>query len=171
MRNELGQFLKGIKPANIFKKGMVSPRKGVKLSEETKLKISQNRKGKASFAGKHHSEETKQKISEARKAQQMVGSKAPRWIADRSKLKITQKRNDRAYGYFVKAVLERDGFKCRISNKDCKGKTEVHHILPWIDYPELRYEVNNGITLCHGHHPKKKDEVSRLAPIFNKIIS
>ncbi len=47
-------------------KNKPSPRKGVKLSIETKLKISLSKKGHGSFTGKHHSEETKLKISKSK---------------------------------------------------------------------------------------------------------
>lgn len=51
--------------------------KGIKLSEETKRKLSEARKGKYtgsknSFYGKHHSEETKQKLSELHKGKKPV---------------------------------------------------------------------------------------------------
>ena len=47
---------------------MIKELKGRKLSEKTKLKMSEARKGeKNSFYGKHHSKETKRKLSEANK--------------------------------------------------------------------------------------------------------
>jgi group I intron endonuclease len=44
-------------------KGKNHPNFGKHLSQETKSKISCNRKGKASFLGMHHSKETKEKLS------------------------------------------------------------------------------------------------------------
>jgi len=38
------------------------------------------------------------------------------------------------------------------------------------DYPELRYEVNNGITLCHFHHPRKINDEMKLSPYFQELI-
>ena len=39
------------------------------------------------------------------------------------------------------------------------------------DYsPKLRYEVNNGITLCHFHHPRKINDEMNLAPIFQELV-
>lgn len=49
-----------------------------------------------------------------------------------------------------KSVLERDKHKCA----KC-GSTEdlnVHHILSFAKYPEARYDIDNGITLCYDCH-------------------
>lgn len=69
------------------------------------------------------------------------------------------------------SVFTRDNYKCRIENKDCNGQLQAHHILPWRDFVELRYETNNGITLCHAHHPRKRAEEKRLAPMFKELVS
>lgn len=96
-----------------------------------------------------------------------------RWVSDRTKLKKSDRPGlrDSAYSYFRKQVCERDGWKCKIDNKDCDGRLEVHHILPWRSHKELRYDVNNGITLCHFHHPYKKEEESNLSPYFQELVN
>ncbi len=96
------------------------------------------------------------------------GENHPCWIKDRTKLKKKNERNDPAYKEWSKEVKKRDGWKCKMCNNK-KGLVS-HHILPWRDYPELRYEVNNGITLCHDHHPKKRIDEERLISEFKKLI-
>ena len=81
------------------------------------------------------------------------------------------KHNDPVYKQWRKQVWLRDDFMCKISNFDCKGRIEAHHTLGWRSYPELRYKINNGITLCHAHHPFKRAEEKRLAPIFRELVS
>lgn len=93
-----------------------------------------------------------------------------RWIADRTTLIKKQQRNDYAYVAWRKSVRDRDGWKCRMSNSDCLGKVVAHHILPWAKFPELRYEINNGITLCRFHHPRKRDDEMKLSPYFQSIL-
>jgi hypothetical protein len=39
------------------------------------------------------------------------------------------------------------------------------------EFPELRYEVNNGITLCQHHHPRKKEDVAKLSPYFQNLVA
>ncbi len=101
----------------------------------------------------------------------LVGEKNPKWISDRTKLIKRQERNDSTYCSWRQSVWLRDNFKCKIANPDCKGRIEAHHILGWKDYPELRYEINNGITLCHAHHPLKRAEEKRLSPYFQELVS
>jgi hypothetical protein len=71
----------------------------------------------------------------------------------------------------MKGVKNRDGWKCRNSNLECSGRLVAHHILSWRASPELRYEVNNGITLCHFHHPHKRNDEMRLAPFFQELVT
>lgn len=55
------------------------------------------------------------------------------------------------YQDFRKAVLERDDYTCQICNKR-GGNLEVHHILPYCNNQKIRYDVNNGITMCKKDH-------------------
>lgn len=52
-----------------------------------------------------------------------------------------------------------------------KGRLEVHPILGFTKFPELRYDINNGITLCHFHHPRVREEEKRLSPYFMELVS
>jgi len=52
---------------------------------------------------------------------------------------------------WIKAVYEIDGHtcqKCLVKG----GELEAHHIFPWALFPKLRFEVENGITLCEKCH-------------------
>lgn len=79
--------------------------------------------------------------------------------------------NNPLYRDWRQRVFFRDKFTCQIKNDDCSDGLQAHHILRWSEYPELRYELNNGISLCSKHHPRKKSEEHRLMPLFNGIIS
>ncbi|MGH7179978.1 MAG: HNH endonuclease [Tepidisphaeraceae bacterium] len=48
------------------------------------------------------------------------------------------------------AVVERDGRTCR----RCGSTTNLvaHHFKSWDDFPDLRLDVDNGITLCKACH-------------------
>ena len=50
-----------------------------------------------------------------------------------------------------KKVFERDNFTCRKCEK-VGGKLNAHHINPFSTHPELRFDIENGLTLCHSCH-------------------
>jgi len=50
-----------------------------------------------------------------------------------------------------KAVYERDSYTCR----RCAvkgGRLNAHHLKCWSEYPDERYNVDNGVTLCSECH-------------------
>lgn len=142
-------------------------RLGMKNSKES------NEKNRLSHLGRKYSKEHREAISNALKGRSngRFGEKHPRWIKDRNLVKGRQDRNNPEYKQWRQQVWLRDNFKCKIANPDCEGRIEAHHILGWAEFPELRYQINNGITLCHFHHPRVREEEKRLSPYFQKIVS
>lgn len=86
-----------------------------------------------------------------------------------SKRLKNNERNDGLYQFWVSQIKKRDK-QCKFKNENCQGYLVVHHILSWSEYPEERYNINNGITLCQYHHPRKKEDERRLIPVFKKLV-
>ena len=102
------------------------------------------------------------------------GEKSYRWIKDRTKLskyKHGKERRSPAYKNWAKEVKVRDGLNCKINNADCCGELDSHHILNWQEYPELRFDVNNGITLCQFHHPRGKNQEKEQSIYLKGLIN
>lgn len=61
-----------------------------------------------------------------------------------------------------RAVLARDGYKCRESARFGKNipATTVHHIFPADEYPEYRWESWNLISLSASVHDEMHDRTS-----------
>lgn len=59
-------------------------------------------------------------------------------------------RNSAEYRNWRRQVFERDRFSCvECGYRSCKRKDiRADHIKPFCKYPELRFEVTNGRTLC-----------------------
>lgn len=93
-----------------------------------------------------------------------------RWIKNREILERNL-RNDPEYLQWVKKVKKRDNNICQSKDQNCSGYNIAHHIKSWSEYPELRYKVSNGITLCQAHHPRKRAEEKRLILFFMELVS
>ena len=93
---------------------------------------------------RNDSDECRQKMSAA-KRDQFIGPNNPNW---RGGIQLKHpERNRYPAKMWVKAVKDRDGWKC--VECDATDRLHAHHIKRWKDYAELRYEVSNGVTLCH----------------------
>lgn len=119
-------------------------KKGHSVSAETRLKISN------SIKGRKLSDETKKKIGLANK-----GEKSHLWKGG-----VTEShqliRSSTEYKLWRKSVFERDDYTCIwCGAKNGGGRTvilQADHIKPFALYPELRFAIDNGRTLCRECH-------------------
>jgi len=169
-------FKKGQKPTENWYR-WAAARKGTKrppFSPEWRANMSKARKGKPSNAkGKTFSTSARVRIGIAQR-QRYAGdpTRHPRWISDRTQLKTGREKSyDTKYKYWMREVKSRDGWKCRMADDTCKGRLEAHHILPWAKFPELRYQINNGITLCCHHHPRTRAAEVGLSPFLQGLVA
>jgi len=79
--------------------------------------------------------------------------------------------NDPQYKKWRLEVYKRDSFKCQWPNCAFKKKINAHHIYKWADFPALRFNKDNGISLCKIHHDMIKNQEELYAPIFIKILA
>lgn len=124
--------------------------------------------------GKKLSEETKKRLKQAWLKNRDKRSGANHWKYNKNRKEVDLNKRrywSTEYRQWRTAVFVRDGYRCKISNEDCCAYVEAHHILSWKDYPDLRFNINNGITLCRVHHPRKRDEEKRLSPYFQELVS
>lgn len=52
------------------------------------------------------------------------------------------------------ACLRRDNYKCVVCGRGRPAPLQVDHIWSWSKYPEKRYDVENGQTLCIPCHKR-----------------
>jgi predicted nucleic acid-binding Zn ribbon protein len=81
------------------------------------------------------------------------GSEAPNWQGGKTKPWLL-KRETPELRKWTKKVYQRDNWTCQ----DCgaRGVTlHAHHIKSFSKYPELRTDLNNGVTLCVPCHSKR----------------
>jgi len=71
------------------------------------------------------------------------------------------------YKEWRKAVYERDNYTCQLCGDNRGGNLNAHHKKSFKDFPELRYDADNGITLCQTCH---REMHRKVAPILVPIL-
>ena len=96
------------------------------------------------------------------------GKLSPRYIHGKaSEAKLEWGRSE--WKEWRRKVFERDNFVCRICGK--KGGTlNAHHIKKRSLFPELKYNVDNGITLCKSYHQSICGKEEKYELKFQEII-
>ena len=77
-------------------------------------------------------------------------------------------RDSMEYADWRKSVFERDNFICNLCGKR-GGILQAHHVLPFIDFPEYRFNLDNGKTLCKECHAKIRKSEWKYVPLFMNI--
>lgn len=135
-------------------------------------------KGRTStFKGRKHTLEAKRLVSLANLGKPSLKRGIPRTPEEREKIRAailaspnfprgpkhyaythgqSQRHRDARrsyqYGQWRTSVFERDDHTCQKCGDNRGGNLRAHHIKSFAKYPELRFDVSNGLTLCHPCH-------------------
>ena len=86
-----------------------------------------------------------------------TGENSPTWKGGLTPLNL-KIRNSEEYKQWRLSVFERDKYTCQECGlKSKKGKSlfiEAHHIKSFSNHKNLRFDINNGLTLCKNCHRK-----------------
>lgn len=145
-REKMSKALKGRKIT--WGRKISEAKKGIKLTKEHRRKLSEARKGKKP------SKKAREKARE-----RFMGEKNPRWKGGITPMNA-KIRSSLEYKLWRKAVFERDNYTCRFCGQK-GGKLNADHIKPFSDYPELRFAIDNGRTLCENCHKKTDTYLNR----------
>ena len=128
---------------------------GRKHSPESILKMRNAKTGKKftkehrenlrkSNTGKKHTLETRMKMSGR------TGEKSPSWKGGLTPMNL-KIRQSFEYKLWRESVFERDDYSCVFCGLH-GVKLHADHIKPFAHYPELRFAIDNGRTLCVPCH-------------------
>lgn len=78
------------------------------------------------------------------------GSDHPNWKGTATKGELA--RSSKEGKDWKRSVFKRDGFLCQICLDSTHDRLNVHHIYDFASYPELRYDIRNGVLLCEQCH-------------------
>jgi len=147
-------FQKGHSMYKGCEKGWI--KRGQKLSEETKKRMSLARKGKPQpwHKGIKHTTEWRKHMSDL-----MRGENHWNWQGGKETANNVV-RKSLEYKLWREGVFERDNYTCRECGKiqgwDKLNKRHIDiqadHIKSFTKYPELRFDIDNGRTLCTDCH-------------------
>ena len=145
-RDSKGKFIKGHKAiGKPFLKGHLVPKEWRENLSKTKKGKPSNRKGvKVSL-------ESRKRMSISNIGIQS-GNKHPNWQGGKTPLAM-KIRNSIEYKLWRISVFERDNYICRFCGQ-VGGKLNADHIKSFSLYPEFRLAIDNGRTLCIDCHKK-----------------
>ena len=79
-----------------------------------------------------------------------TGENAPSWkggVCNES-MKI---RKSTKYKNWRSSIFEKDNYTCQCCGK-YSGRLQAHHIYSFAEYESLRFDINNGVTMCFNCH-------------------
>jgi hypothetical protein len=144
--------------SSLVRKGRPSKLKGRFFTEQHKQRIARALKGRKKSAqhvennrkaqtGKKLTLETRMKIANSER-----GEKSHFWKGGVTDINDII-RNSVEYRLWHEAVFKRDNWTCRFCNQR-GGELHADHIKPFAYFPELRFAIDNGRTLCKECHRK-----------------
>jgi 5-methylcytosine-specific restriction endonuclease McrA len=83
---------------------------------------------------------------------------------------MTRQWNDPLYKKWRTDVYKRDSFMCQMPSCGSKGRLNAHHIKRWAGNPFLRFNINNGITLCQKCHKSIHNKEEQYELFFFKLL-
>jgi len=161
MRDSKGRFIKGYKhPKEIEEKRLIKVRAALKEANKKRTPEQFKKAQEAAWAATRNKpswnaglagyKEKEQHWAWGKKREEVSGENHWNWkggITGENK----KQRDTATYYHWRKQVFERDNYTCKICGVR-GGVLHADHIKPFSLFTELRYDINNGRTLCISCH-------------------
>ena len=73
-------------------------------------------------------------------------------LTEEERLKNRYRMSDGDFRTWANLIKDRDNYTCQICGKSPSGNLNAHHLNGWNAFPEQRFDLNNGVTLCTDCH-------------------
>jgi hypothetical protein len=97
-----------------------------------------------------------------------VGKNNPAWKGGITPIHL-KIRMSRKYITWREKVFTKDNYTCQMCGDKSGGSLQAHHILPFGEFPEYRFRVDNGKTLCKKCHVIIRRSEWKYIPRFMNI--
>ena len=154
---QCGEIFTGPNAMFCSKKCWALGQTGKLLSDEHRASLSRAKKGKPIKHFIDNQEEICKKISEALRGRPQPWNRGDRHpnYKDGGLAKYARQKDMGRFEYkeWRRQVFERDDWTCQCCGNR-GGRLVADHIKPYSTYPDLRYDLSNGRTLCDPCHRK-----------------
>lgn len=104
-----------------------------------------------------HTKESRDKLREVmqtdeyrnKSSKAKLGEKNPMYNPDLDRVN-NNSRSISGNKLWRKEIMDKYGHKCDICSS--KDRLQTHHLYNWSEYPEKRFDINNGVCLCEDCH-------------------
>lgn len=139
--------------AGIFNNNLANHREH---SAQTRRKISESFKGNTRGLGWKMPLKQKLELSRSRK-----GVNSPLWRGGATSKNMLI-RSGLEYRLWRIAVFTRDDYQCVLGGKDHGSNLQADHIKPFALFPEFRFAIDNGRTLCVNCHKQTDTYLAKM---------
>lgn len=80
----------------------------------------------------------------------LYGEDHPNWNSNLTQEERERNRDTLQNTHWRYGVYSRDRYACVLCGDI--NNINAHHLYGYSDYPQYRYDINNGVTLCSTHH-------------------
>lgn len=99
-----------------------------------------------------------------------AGEKNPNWKGGVTR-EAERIRKSIAYKEWRTAVYQRDNYTCTLCGESKSGQLNADHIKPFAYFPELRFDISNGRTLCVDCHKQTDTYLIKARWKYGELLS